>query len=403
MDDVETAQFREYVAARQGALLRSALLLTGHRQDAEDLVQGALIKLALKWSTIGRDGALDAYVRTTMYHQWVSRWRRHRHGREYALDAVPERPTAGDLAGDSVLRIALAEVLGQLAPKQRAVIVLRYFEDLPESEGPDTRLRHRHGAQPDPSHTCSPPRAVRRAGTDEGAGMITDLRIREALDDLAGAPQAEGLADRALRGATRRRVARIGGAGAAAAVTTLAALAAVHIARAPAPQPATDPAACVQYPPASPGVILPRDQWPDFAEAAIAALPPGPEYGVYAASGWCDPDGPTSRAAPNAWAIITVGDFEGQYNLQIYLGLGAPSGCGAELPSAFLFCREATANTPQVYAAGNAPMVSATYADGTTIVFRPYGQTIPGTPMADVEQLADVAADPGLYMTIPGD
>jgi RNA polymerase sigma-70 factor (sigma-E family) len=134
VDDLEAVQFREYVYARQGALLRSALLLTGHRQDAEDLLQTALTKLAHRWPAVQRSGAPDAYLRATMYHQWTSWWRRHRFGREYAVDAAPDAPIPGDLATDGALRVALAKVLSQLTPKQRAVIVLRYYEDLPESE-----------------------------------------------------------------------------------------------------------------------------------------------------------------------------------------------------------------------------------------------------------------------------
>jgi len=134
VNDLEAAQFREYVTARQSALFRSALLLTGHRQDAEDLLQAALTKLAQRWSTVRQSDAPDAYVRTTMYHQWISWWRRRRHGREYALAAAVEGPTPGDLGTDGALRVALAKVLSQLTPKQRAVIVLRYYEDLPESE-----------------------------------------------------------------------------------------------------------------------------------------------------------------------------------------------------------------------------------------------------------------------------
>jgi RNA polymerase sigma-70 factor (sigma-E family) len=134
MDEQERSRFRDYVAARQGSLFRSALLLTGHRQDAEDLLQAALSKLALKWRSMQHSGSPDAYVRTTMYHQWISWWRRHRHAREYLVGVVPEASGVGDLAGDEALRLALATVLGQLTPRQRAVVVLRYYEDLPESE-----------------------------------------------------------------------------------------------------------------------------------------------------------------------------------------------------------------------------------------------------------------------------
>jgi RNA polymerase sigma-70 factor (sigma-E family) len=134
VDESQSAQFRDYVAARQGSLFRSALLLTGHREDAEDLLQAALTKLATRWHTIQLDGSPDAYVRTIMYHQWISWWRRHRSGREYGLEAAGEVVAPGDLAGDGVLRLALARVLSQLTPRQRAVVVLRFYEDLPESE-----------------------------------------------------------------------------------------------------------------------------------------------------------------------------------------------------------------------------------------------------------------------------
>jgi RNA polymerase sigma-70 factor (sigma-E family) len=133
VDQIAASRFEEYVQARQAALFRSALLLTGHRQDAEDLLQTALTKLASRWHTV-REESPDAYVRTTMYHQWISWWRRHRHGREYALEVVPEVSSYSDLASDSALKLALAEVLRQLTPRQRAVVVLRYYEDLPEAE-----------------------------------------------------------------------------------------------------------------------------------------------------------------------------------------------------------------------------------------------------------------------------
>jgi RNA polymerase sigma-70 factor (sigma-E family) len=134
VDDLEAAQFREYVSARQGALFRTALLLTGHRQDAEDLLQAALTKLAQRWQAVHRAGTPDAYLRTTMYHQWISWTRRHRHDREYTVATAPEPPATDDIAADGALRVALAKVLSQLTAKQRAIVVLRYYEDLPESE-----------------------------------------------------------------------------------------------------------------------------------------------------------------------------------------------------------------------------------------------------------------------------
>jgi RNA polymerase sigma-70 factor (sigma-E family) len=134
MDDLAEREFREYVAARQGALLRTAYLLTGHREDAEDLLQTAFAKLALRWAAVARNGSPDAYVRKMMVNQHISRWRRHRGTREYAAAEVPERTAPGDLAGEAALRLALATALGELTNKQRAVVVLRFYEDLPEAD-----------------------------------------------------------------------------------------------------------------------------------------------------------------------------------------------------------------------------------------------------------------------------
>jgi RNA polymerase sigma-70 factor (sigma-E family) len=134
VNDLAEREFREYVAARQAVLFRSAVLLTGNRHDAEDLLQTALTRLAARWQAVRRTGTPDAYVRKIMYHQRISWWRRRRHGGEYASGELPDVRDQGDLAGDSALRLALANVLRQLTPKQRAVVILRYYEDLPEAE-----------------------------------------------------------------------------------------------------------------------------------------------------------------------------------------------------------------------------------------------------------------------------
>lgn len=120
--------FEEYVAARRAALLRTAYLLTGHREDAEDLVQTALVRVVPRWSRIADDP--EPYVRRVLVNESVSRWRRRR-WREVHTGQVPERGEAGpDLAQREVLRAAL----GRLAPRQRAVVVLRFYEDLTERE-----------------------------------------------------------------------------------------------------------------------------------------------------------------------------------------------------------------------------------------------------------------------------
>lgn len=114
-----------FVAARQHRLLRSAFLITGDLHLAEDLVQDALIKLALNWSKIQTDP--EAYVRTVLYRDSVSWWRRRR--REFATARVPDRVVV-DSTDESAVRVAFAAALALLTPKQRAVLVLRYFEDM---------------------------------------------------------------------------------------------------------------------------------------------------------------------------------------------------------------------------------------------------------------------------------
>ncbi len=123
--------FDEYVAARYPALLRTAYLLTGNHHDAEDLVQTALVKAVGAWRRI--EGSPDAYVRRILVNENVSRWRRHR-GREVVVAATPDRPIEPSDPDDA---IALRAALAALAPRQRAVVVLRYYEDLTERETAD--------------------------------------------------------------------------------------------------------------------------------------------------------------------------------------------------------------------------------------------------------------------------
>ena len=128
MRGAEQAGFEEFVTARRTALLRTAYLLTGSHADAEDLVQSALIKTVPHWKRIA--DRPEPYVRAVLARESVSRWRRRR-WRETSTDALPEHPTAGpDVDG----RLALRTALGSLAPRQRAVIVLRYYEDLTEKD-----------------------------------------------------------------------------------------------------------------------------------------------------------------------------------------------------------------------------------------------------------------------------
>ncbi|MBO3739170.1 SigE family RNA polymerase sigma factor [Actinoplanes flavus] len=121
------SEFAAFVEARQHRLLRSAYLVCGDHHLAQDLVQGALVKLALRWSRV-RDGDPEAFLRTVIYRDAVSWWRRRR--REDLSDAPPERPDSG---ADVPNRLVFAAALRRLPPRQRAVLVLRYFDDLTEA------------------------------------------------------------------------------------------------------------------------------------------------------------------------------------------------------------------------------------------------------------------------------
>jgi RNA polymerase sigma-70 factor (sigma-E family) len=118
--------FEEFVAARRPALVRTAYLLCGDAHLAEDLVQGALVKAVGHWRRIGDDP--EPWLRRVIVNDNISRWRRHK-GREQLTATIPDVQVAGPERN-----LDLAAALELLAPRQRAVIVLRYYEDLTEQE-----------------------------------------------------------------------------------------------------------------------------------------------------------------------------------------------------------------------------------------------------------------------------
>lgn len=124
----EEAAFDDFVRDRSAALLRTAYLLTRDHQLAEDLVQTALFKAAQSWERV-KDGP-EPYVRRILYTQNISWWRR-RHHVETSLSPVDDRARPGP---DVELHVTLERALDQLTPKQRTVLVLRYYEDLTEAE-----------------------------------------------------------------------------------------------------------------------------------------------------------------------------------------------------------------------------------------------------------------------------
>ncbi|WP_433248401.1 SigE family RNA polymerase sigma factor [Streptosporangium sp. CA-135522] len=128
MDAAEERRFREFVSARSPALMRLAYLLTGGDQHAaEDLLQSALARTVTRWHSVD---APEAYVRQAMYRQQVSWWRRRR---EAVIEQPPDRAVADGTHGVD-LQIVMRHALARLTARQRAVLILRYYEDLPEAE-----------------------------------------------------------------------------------------------------------------------------------------------------------------------------------------------------------------------------------------------------------------------------
>jgi RNA polymerase sigma-70 factor (sigma-E family) len=128
----DDAAFREYVVARGTALLRMAVMLTGNRADAEDLVQAALAKTYLAWGKINDRAALDAYVRRAMVNTHISWWRR-RKLEEFPTDELPDQAVA-DHACESDMAEVVRRALDRLPQRMRAAVMLRYFEDMTEPE-----------------------------------------------------------------------------------------------------------------------------------------------------------------------------------------------------------------------------------------------------------------------------
>jgi RNA polymerase sigma-70 factor (sigma-E family) len=124
--------FEEYVQARGPALVRLARLLIRDPHLAEDLVQEVFGRAYLRWATILRTDDPDVYLRRMLVNANISRWRR-RSSRE-AVGAVPaEVPDRVDVGADVAERDVLWRLIVELPAKQRATIVLRYYEDLDDA------------------------------------------------------------------------------------------------------------------------------------------------------------------------------------------------------------------------------------------------------------------------------
>jgi RNA polymerase sigma-70 factor (sigma-E family) len=132
VDQRTERDFTAFVTERTHVLFRVAYALCGDQHAAEDLLQGALAKAAVKWSSIS--GEAEYYVRRILYRDFINAWRWRRRRPEWSMARLPERGARPDLADEAVQRLHIRAALAALPPRQRAVLVLRYLEDLPEHQ-----------------------------------------------------------------------------------------------------------------------------------------------------------------------------------------------------------------------------------------------------------------------------
>ena len=122
-------EFAEYFAARRDGVRRTAYLLCGDWHWADDLTQLTFVRLAAAWGRVREPGALDAFVRTCLMRTYLREARRVWRSRERAVAALPETDI-GDHSDGIVGRLAFAEALRRVPPRQRATLVCRFYQGL---------------------------------------------------------------------------------------------------------------------------------------------------------------------------------------------------------------------------------------------------------------------------------
>ena len=154
-------EFTEFVTARSQAMIWVAYALTGDLDAANDLAQNAFAKAFVRWRQIRVSP--ESYVRRIIYNDHISYWRRFRR-HEISVADTPDVPTVDEAGGAAVLRLALRDALQSLPPRQRAIVVLRYLEDMSVEE--TARILN-----------C-------RTGTVGSQTSRALAKLRERLDDL---------------------------------------------------------------------------------------------------------------------------------------------------------------------------------------------------------------------------
>jgi RNA polymerase sigma-70 factor (sigma-E family) len=126
---VRDAEFADFVAGAHASLLRTARLLTGDRHTAEDLVQAALVRVYLRWGRSAGWNSPQAYARKVVVNLYAT-WRRRRWHTEVVRPEGDTGSDGHDMAGSAEARLELGRALAALPRPQRAVVVLRFYEDL---------------------------------------------------------------------------------------------------------------------------------------------------------------------------------------------------------------------------------------------------------------------------------
>jgi RNA polymerase sigma-70 factor (sigma-E family) len=127
--------YEEFASSRLPALLRYAVMLTGDPHSAEDIVQETMVRAQLKWDRVLRSGAPDRYVRRMLTNVFID-WRRGSWVRRVLLrpDTDDSIAASGDHAAQTADRDQVWDLLARLPRRQRAALVLRYYDDLPDDE-----------------------------------------------------------------------------------------------------------------------------------------------------------------------------------------------------------------------------------------------------------------------------
>jgi RNA polymerase sigma-70 factor (sigma-E family) len=177
----EPAGFGEFVAGRSPALLRTAWMLTGDAQLAEDLLQTALARTWPHWSRI-ENGHPEAYVRRVMVRTHGAWWRRTRRGETPVADPPePGGPASPDAYRAVDDRAVLTQALATLPRRQRQVVVLRYYDDLSEREVAAILGCSAGTVKSQAARGLAKLRAaLSDAGPDEGPAAAVDARVEEA-------------------------------------------------------------------------------------------------------------------------------------------------------------------------------------------------------------------------------